>query len=240
MDSGFYVVGSRMHGLTEQLDIVAANLANANSAGFKRLVGAFTASLQGGAQPGGTELTPLWPEMGGARLDLSQGTVRRTGRPLDLALQGSGFFVVVTPDGLRYTRKGRLYVGPSGELTDGAGNPFMGRTGSLQLPERAGQVTVLPDGEILADGESVGRLSLVEIPHPAALARVGSGLYRCDGDAPREAVDTRVVQGAIEDSNVQTMQEVVAMINVMRAYEAGSRVVQKMDRLSSNLIQTTG
>ena len=136
MDSSLYVIGSRMDGLAAQLQVIASNVANANSAGFKRMVCTFAAQDQG-ATVEEDLMSPVWPELAGMSLDTTQGAIRQTGRPLDLAIEGSGFFAVDTPDGTLYTRKGRIYQSPSGALTDASGNPYSAGGGSLRIPEGA-------------------------------------------------------------------------------------------------------
>jgi flagellar basal body rod protein FlgG len=244
MDSGLYVLGNRMQGLGEALQAVSANLANANSSGYKRQVSSFHGALQNAMTPGAGQVRPgemsaaVWPRYVGPKVDLSQGTARHTGRPLDVAIQGSAFLAVATEDGVRYTRKGRLYVDSNGELVDGAGHPFMSDGGTLQIPEDAGRVSIEENGELRAKGQSVGRLRLVDLPDPRALVPVGAGLYRNDGPPAEAATDSTVIQGALESSNVQPMQEVVLLLNVSRAYESASRIVRQMDKSSSRLINS--
>jgi flagellar basal-body rod protein FlgF len=237
MDSSLYVVGDRMDGLAAQLQVIASNVANADSAGFKRMVSSFV--TQDPTQPVEEDvMSPVWPELAGVALDTSQGPIRGTGRPLDLAVQGDAFFAVETPDGTFYTRKGRIYQTPTGELTDAAGNRFTGAGGSLHIPDGTTYVTVEKNGEIVADGQSVGQLALMDIPDHSALVPLGSGLYRNDGPAAQAAVTSTVVQGALEDSNVKPVSEMVALINVTRAYEAAARLLRQMGTMSDQLLKT--
>lgn len=237
MDSSLYVIGSRMDGLAAQLQVIASNVANANSTGFKRMVSTFAAQDQG-ATVEEDLMSPVWPELGGLALDTTQGAIRTTGRPLDLAIQGSAFFAVNTPDGTRYTRKGSLYETSSGELTDAAGNPYQAGGGSLHVPEGASQVTVLRDGEVLADQQSVGKLSLMDIPSSGSLVPLGGGYYRNDGADAKPALESEVVQGALEESNVEPVSEMVNLIGVTRAYEAGARILHRMDTLGDQLVKS--
>ncbi len=237
MDSSLYVVGDRMDGLAIQLQVIASNVANANSAGFKRMVSTFVTQDQ--TEPVVEDvMDPVWPELAGVALDTSQGAIRNTGRPLDLAIQGDAFFAVETPDGTRYTRKGRINQTADGELTDPAGNRFMSAGGSLNIPDGTTHLTVQRNGELLADGQSAGRLALYDIPDQDALVPLGSGLYRNDGAAARQAVTSTVVQGALEESNVQPVSEMVNLIDVTRAYEAAVRVLRRMDSLSDQLVKS--
>lgn len=242
MPNMIYLTGSRMNALVDNLEVIAANLANANTPGFKRTVGKFKSVLQratwapvSGPRP--ITISPDWPELSRPRTDFSQGPIRRTGRSLDLAIRGDAFFVVETPAGRRYTRKGRLYLNAAGELTDGAGNHFASESGRLQIPEGAGYLTVDPTGQVGAGEQIIGRLMLVDIPEPEALVAEGSSNFRNDGAPSVSAVGSQVMQGAIEQSNVSAVQEMVALIGVMRAYEASARIVKRLDSLSARLIQ---
>ncbi len=240
MDSTVYLAGCRMNGLAGSLDLVAANLANADTPGYKRRVGRFQAALtaaRGGGGGGGT-CAPHWPTLAGPETDFSQGPVRRTGRPLDLAISGRGFFVLETPAGPRYTRKGRLYLNRDGELTDGAGNRFAAEGGSLSIPAGAGGITVDASGGLTAGGQELGRLRLVEFADASVLRPEGRGSFRNDGPPARPAADSRVVQGAIEESNVNPVQEMVALVTVMRAYEAAARIIKRSDNLNGQLVKS--
>ncbi|MHC4788343.1 MAG: flagellar hook-basal body protein [Planctomycetota bacterium] len=242
MDSAVYLTGNRMNGLVENLQIVATNLANANTSGFKRTVGKFQEVLQAagaGLALVGTGQAPLdWAELNASWTDFAQGPVRRTGRPLDLAIRGEAFFVVQTPAGPRYTRKGRLYLNAQGELSDGSGNRYASDGGALSIPDGVADVTVDVDGNIGADGQSIGRLTLMDIPRPDLLVAEGGGRFRNDGPPATDAVGSEVIQGSLEESNVNAVHEMVALIGIMRAYEASARILRRVDGLNGRLIQT--
>jgi len=237
MDSSLYVVGDRMDGLAIQLQVIASNVANANSAGFKRMVSSFVTQDQ--TDPYVEDvMNPVWPELAGVSLDTSQGPVTNTGRPLDLAIQGDAFFAIETPDGTRYTRRGCIRESADGELVDPSGNRYMAAGGSLHIPDGTTYLTVQRNGEVLADGQSAGRLALYDIPDQAALVPEGGGLYRNDGAAAKPAVSSSVLQGALEGSNVQPVSEMVNLINVTRAYEAAARILRQMGTMSDQLVKS--
>ncbi|MHC5033422.1 MAG: flagellar hook-basal body protein [Planctomycetota bacterium] len=243
MDSVVYLTGSHMNSLMDSLQVISTNLANANTAGFKRTVGKFRevllslGPLSMSAAGFGTSSLD-WPELSDRSIDFSQGPIHRTSRPLDVAIQGDAFFVVDTPAGTRYTRKGRLYPNAQGELTDGAGNRFVSDSGALRIPEGVAEIAVDRSGHVSADGQAIGRLRLVDIPEPDSLVAEGWATFRNDGSSPTDALDSTVIQGAIEESNVNAVQEMVALIGVMRAYEASARIVRRLDALNGRLIRT--
>ena len=143
-----------------------------------------------------------------------------------------------TPEGTQYTRKGRIYQDPNGALTDASGNPYSAGGGSLRIPEGAGSVTVLRNGEVIAGQQSVGKLTIMDIPSHNSLVALGSGYYRNDGPAAKPSLDTGVVQGALEESNVKPVSEMVDLIGVTRAYEAGAKILRRMDGLGDQLVKT--
>jgi len=243
MDSMLYLVGTRMNGLAEGLEVTAANLANANTPGYKRMQSSFRSVLQSSMAAGGTsavapEVALQWPSVSGHQIDVSQGPTSRTGRPLDVAVRGKGFLVLDTIAGERYTRKGRMYLNSQGELTDAAGNRFAADSGSLRIPDPTGEIAISPDGEVTVDGQSVGKLKLVDIPRSDALVPEGAGVYRNEGPSATAAVGSEIEQGAVEESNVQPMQEMVALVQLMRAYESGTRMMKRWDSVKEKLIQS--
>lgn len=242
MDSTTYVTASHMSGLADTLDIIAANLANADTAGYKRKVGRFQQALlqaTNRAPLASAEATvrPAFPQFDTRPVDFSQGPIRTTGRRLDLAIRGDGFFVLETAAGERYTRKGRLHVSPQGELTDGAGNRFVADGGALRIPDGVHDISVGPDGRVTAGGDEIGRLRLADILRTDMLTAEGNASFRNDGPASRKAQDSEIIQGAIEESNVSPVVEMVALVQVMRAYEASAHVMKRMDGLERQFVK---
>jgi len=240
MDTTVKLIANRMDGLKETLSHIAHNMSNADTPGFKRLVSKYESSFaiaptSGSGGAGYASL--LWPVPSGAVLDLSQGKLRMTGRPLDLAIRGEGFFVLDTVYGPRYTRKGRIYLNSEGELCDSENNRFTGASGSLRVPPEATEVIVDKEGQIMADGELIGKLAVVRIPGQRNLVPEGMGLLRNDGEQVEPATDVEILQGAIEMSNVNPVQEMVELMAVTRAYEAASRALRQIDGLKKLLLK---
>ena len=193
----------------DRLDVIALNLANASTTGYRERVwsaGSFGDRL-------GSAVTA----------DSRQGAIRRTGVRTDLALVGAGYFAVATPDGVRYTRDGRTTVS-DGHLTDARGNPLLGSLGPARFPHGS---HVEPDGRIIADGRVVDRLRVVSIPGDG-LAPDGPYAY-----APAASVPTRskatVHAGYLEESTVDPIAEMTSLVAAQRAYEANQKAAQRAD-----------
>ncbi len=206
-------------------EAVAHNLANASTPGFKG-ERVFARLLEGvGVEPlGSTDLRP--------------GAMTGTGRPLDLALDGEGFLVVETPEGERLTRGGSFQLDPFRGVVDAQGNPLLGDSGPIVLPE--GDLEVTPQGEIRVDGSIVATLRVERLDRGAALHREGGMRFRVEGrTTPLPVGEAKVRQGHLEESNVDPVGALVEMIEIQRAYSALQRSVLVvdgvMDRISNDL-----
>lgn len=234
----------------ERLDIVANNLANINTAGFKaqyllmssRNPGQDTilpdvGSLTG--VPGTTAIATAFQTV----TDFSQGPIQESGNPLDLALMGPGFFAVTTPDGERYTRQGQFQLDPDGVLVTSSGHPVQDEDGQeLELP--LGRIEIDVGGEVLVDGVSSGSVRVVAFPDPAVLAPVGgSSFMKTNIEVEPEDVDfaaTRVLQGSIEGANVDAIRGMLDLIDVARGYEAYMQAVHQVDDTIETAVQQVG
>jgi flagellar basal-body rod protein FlgF len=261
MNFGLYTAYLGMRARQQRLDLIANNIANASTSGFKedrllyRSVEAAeieanqtatnstpingTATSSTPAAPAGantataSEAGTLTPVKYGRdvgvltsrAIDFSPGSVRETGRSLDVAIEGEGFLVVQTPRGERYTRQGSLTLDASGQLVTPAGDLVIGTGGPITVPP--GQVTIADDGSISVDGRVAGQLKLVRFADAnASLAKEGNSLFVATGvGQPSEATSTRVVQGALEMSNVNSLTEMVAMMQNTREFESLQRSV---------------
>jgi len=211
-------------------EILANNLANTSTPGFKRddlaivpdAVAAATNSANVLALPAGGSLMQ-WT-------DFSQGSVQGTGRALDAAINGSGFFVVETPAGPRYTRAGAFNVGRDGVLVGPTGSPVLGRNGPITVTA-GNKVTIGEGGEVVVEGRLVDTLRVVDFPRPYRMLKEGGGLFfPIDATVPpTPAQGYEVAGGALEASNVGTVQMMVSMIDVLRTYEAAQRAMQAVE-----------
>jgi flagellar basal-body rod protein FlgF len=155
--------------------------------------------------------------------DFGQGPVSKTGNPLDLALQGDGFFVIDTPRGERYTRAGRFSLSSSGQVVDAVGNAVLGTDGRpLDVPAGASGLTVAGDGSLSSDSGPVGKFRVVRFDDPQQMRAEGDSLFTTV-EPPRDAVAPGVSQGMVEGANIKAIAEVTAMMAEMREYEFASQ-----------------
>ena len=231
-------VGPTLRGLTRELDIIAHNLANVNTAGYKRRVNDFTKAMmsQKSASADGAEGTVTLQ----TTLDFSQGNLIETGRSLDMALYGSGFFVIETPHGPLYTRNGAFRVNPNGQIVDLAGRTVAGDAGPLTVPPSVdlSQITISGDGRIMTADGPIGKFKLVDFQEQQnKLVPAGLNCYQSPMDiTPVPASNIVVKQGFQEGSNVQLVEELVDMIMVSRLYEANMKSISKNSEASKSLL----
>lgn len=208
--------------------VVANNLANAETYGFKgervfaRLLGDM-----------------VQPE---AATDFAQGALTPTERPLDLALEGEGFFVIDTPAGERLTRGGSLRMDETGRIVDGSGNAILGERGRpIIVPEGKGEIAIGADGVVRVDGREIDRLRVVRAPEGTQLFHEGAALFRAEGAVERiDPAERRVRQGHVEASNVGTLETMVDMINIQRAYAAVHNSLQVQDGVLDTIANQIG
>jgi flagellar basal-body rod protein FlgF len=232
---------SRQIALQRQMDVVANNIANMNTTGFKAEQLLFEEYMMPVARDRDFEFPdqPLSYTNSWATVhDLSTGTLIQTGNPLDVALQGEGFLVVQTADGEKYTRAGSLAIGADGTLMDLSGNPVLGNGGPIQFAATETDINISPDGTISSSEGLKGTLRVVEFEDPQAAERFGDNLW--SGGTPLAATATTVIQGSIEKSNVSSVGEMTEMIRVQRSYESVASLMQRQDDQRRNAIQKLG
>lgn len=212
------------------------NLANATTPGYKRQLGAvqpFQASLAHEAALSRGALATA--------IDQKQGTLRVTSAPLDLAIDGDGFFELRTDAGAAYTRRGDFRVDASGQLVTQAGHLVMGQGGPLVLRSAAPVIT--KEGRVLEDGQEVGQLKLVSFADPRSLtASEGGAVFTAPEAAQALAPERapRVLQGHLEASNVNTAAEMVKLIETVRHFESVQKVVQGFDEMRERALRKLG
>lgn len=232
---------SRQMGLQRQMDVLANNMANINTSGFKSEQILFEEYVMPVARDQDFPRMdqPLSYVQDWATIhDLSGGAMVQTGNELDVGLNGDGFFTVQTPAGERWSKAGNFQLSADGTLVDASGNPVLGDGGPIQFGPEETNILIASDGSISSSAGPKGRLGIVEFANPEELTREGSNLWA--GGTPIAATNTRAMQGFIEKSNVSGVAEMAEMIRVTRAYESAANLAQKQDELRRSAIQRLG
>ncbi|MFQ5482251.1 MAG: flagellar basal-body rod protein FlgF [Nitrospinaceae bacterium] len=250
MQESMYIAASAGMVQQRKLEITSNNLANVGSTGFKQdgLVFQEMLTPQSGdphldaprqvlLPPGLNNQSVSYVGLSGFSTDFSQGAVKFTGNPLDLALEGDGFFVVDAGEGARYTRKGNFQLDDKNRLVNPEGFPLISRTGKpVTIPPNLGAVSIDAEGSISvgAGGQSigVGQLKLVTIEDKSTLVKEGASLFRYTGAAEIPSSRPKgltVLQGFVENANVNAVAEMVTMIQTLRAFEAMQKLIQSID-----------
>ena len=231
MDSGMYAALSGNMVAMRKLDVVANNLANIGTAGFKKDRIMFESLLEKAASPNQTADR--------MDTDFTVGPAKETGNSLDLALEGDGFFVVNTPQGPAYTRQGRFHLGTNGRLLTSEGFEVQGG-GAITLS--GGKPDIDAKGRISVGGKEVGTLDIVDFPKPYALKKAGNTLFvpADEQTAAQPAKTTRVQQGFLEDSNVNSIQEMTQLIETNRFFEACQKVIKSYDEMKDKAVNELG
>jgi flagellar basal-body rod protein FlgF len=241
MDNTIYVGLSRQMLLQRELDIAANNLANVDTAGFKLEEMMSNADQVATGKPGSTVVPLTFVTANGVARDYSQGPLTQTGSPLDVAIDGKGFFKITTAAGTRYTRDGRFTLDPTGKLTTQAGDAVQGDGGDITLDPKKGPVAISASGQISQSGQNVGKLAVVTFDSLAALSKDGANLYRNDSNLTDTPSTTATLkQGMLEGSNVQPITQITRLIEINRAYDAVSNMISSTGSLANNAIQRLG
>jgi flagellar basal-body rod protein FlgF len=237
MDNLVLVALSRQVALARELDVVANNIANLNTTGYKADGSLFEEYLNSAGQSGGGV---SFVQDRGVWHDMSQGPIERTGNSLDVAIDGKAFLVVQTPSGERYTRNGSMQIDATGQLVTSDGNPVLGDGGPIRLQPNDRQVSISRDGTVsVREGNSKvdsvrGKLRLVTFANPQLLQKDGSSTFKAAaGVSPQPATAGGVVQGAIEKSNVRGVVEMSRMIEITRSYTQIANLLQQQNDLGT-------
>jgi flagellar basal-body rod protein FlgF len=242
MDNALYVGLSRQIVLKRQMDIVANNIANTDTNGFK------VESLMTKEVPGPPAFTLEGPRPvkfvgdDGVARDFGEGALRRTDAPFDVAVDGQGFFKVTTKAGDRFTRDGHLRLDDTGKLTTQAGNPVADDGGGeIVLDPLKGEVTVAADGTVSQGTDRVAKIGVYQFASLGALEKTGDNLYKnSSNQQPTPATAATVRQGMLEGSNVNSILEITRMIEVSRAYEQTTQMMSSEADLSRNSVARLG
>jgi flagellar basal-body rod protein FlgF len=233
MSSGIYVATAGAVAQSQALDATANNIANASTAGFHGDRVTFKEQLGVARSADVAMVSP-----GTTRVDAQAGALTQTDNPLDLALDGDGYFTVQTANGPRYTRAGNFQIDEQRNLVTADGYQVLGEGGPISLPPGASTVAVDTDGTVSADGAAVGKLELARFA-PNQMKREGGSLFsatggKLTGDAPK------VRSGMLEASNVNIVRGVVDLVKVSRTYESLMRVIQGYHDVESRAARDLG
>ena len=253
MNRAVYPILSGALAQERQMQVFANNMANVNTAGFKQDDQAFKAVMaraqaavpvfahsigfgqQIGARPSGPD-ERVFVSPQATRTSFDAGRIRITGNPLDTAIQGNGFFEIKTPQGVRYTRSGMFTLDSQRRLVTNLGYPVMGTKGEIKVP--TGTILVSGQGGIHVDGQPVATLKVMDFPVDHMPQKHFDGLFASDAAQP--AKNPQVQGGHIEESNVNSIGEMVKMIQGMRNYESSQKLIQTLDHMAEVSIQDVG
>jgi len=236
MDSGYYAACAGLAAQSQALELVAHNLANLGTSGYRGQQATFRSLLAGSST---TTRNPLnaavsnYGVLGGSRIDLSSASLTASGNPLDLGIAGSGFFAVQSGQNVFYTRNGSFHVTQTGQLVSAEGDAVLSDQGPVTLP--GGDVAVGPDGTVSVNGAVVSKLRIAEFAATTSLTAVGNTLYAAPDGSALPAANSSVRQGMLEGSNVSPTLSVVELISVQRNAEMLQRALTAFD---SQLNQT--
>jgi flagellar basal-body rod protein FlgG len=242
-----------MQAQNTQMDVIANNIANTSTVGFKKARAEFEDLLyhnikEPGSATGANSVSPtgvqvgLGVKTGSVQRDLSMGSVKTTGRELDMSIEGKGFFQVAKPDGtIAFTRNGEFRLNSEGKIADANGNVLQPE---ITIPQDKTDLKITTRGEVMvttSDGgvpQNIGQIELVNFINPTGLKAVGGNLFvttPASGEANNGTPDTAnfgaIGQGMVENSNVNIVEEMVNMITTQRAYETNSKVIQASDQM---------
>ncbi|MGE0399507.1 MAG: flagellar basal-body rod protein FlgF [Kofleriaceae bacterium] len=235
MSSGIYLATAGAVAQSNALDATANNIANATTTGFQADRITFREAMTNAKSPD-TALVSA----GTKRVDTQYGALAQTGNPLDLAIEGDGMFAVDTPNGARYTRAGNFRVDDQGTLVTVDGFAVRGEGGAhITIPAEAKVLGVNTDGEVTADGETLGKLELVKFQYNQ-LKREGGTLFSANGRPDMTGDVPRVQSGMLESSNVNVVRGVVDLVKVSRTYESLMRVIQGYHDVESRAARDLG
>ncbi len=242
MENALLVGLSRQVVLKRQMDVLANNLANMNTAGYKAGTLLFEKYLKTDAQMNdlsGQDKQISFVLDTSVYRSFQEGAFEQSNNDLDVAISGEGWLVVQTPDGDRYTRNGQLKLDAEGQLVTPAGYPVMGEGGAITFSEQDTGIEIAKDGTISTSEGNKDKLRVVEFENNASLKKQGETLFST-AQQPAPAEDARVLQGVVEKSNVQPISELTRMIETVRAYTSMAQTMKQAQDLRRDAIEQLG
>ncbi|QDL98521.1 flagellar basal-body rod protein FlgF [Rhodopseudomonas palustris] len=249
MENALLVGLSRQVVLERQMDVVANNLANISTNGFKAERSMFQEFLNTGAHEDNfprPDRRVSFVQDRATYHDLSTGSLQQTKNPLDIAIDGPGFLVVQTPQGERFTRDGSLKINAQGQLVNSSGFPVLGTGGPIVIQPTDKELSISPDGRVsVLEGTSIidslrGKLRVVSFDRPQTLMKQGGNLFAPTSDQGTPDIKSMLRQGYVEKSNVNSVLEMTRMIDVTRTYTQISAMLQQQSELRKAAIEKLG
>ena len=238
---GLFTGASSMVSQGDYQAVIARNLANINTTGYKKNVAVFQSFISSTSNQDQTNTTTgTGSSLGTIATDFSQGMLEYTGNDLDISIKGDGFFTVQASDGsILYTRKGQFMLSRDMKIVTPDGWSLLGNGGEIQLPQNAKSVTIKGNGSIVADGKEIGKIRIVKVSKLSTLESVGGCAYKLSDNAPQpeDSTDSEIANRYLEKSNVNAVDEMVNMIANMRGYQIGHKVTDSIDETLKKLIQ---
>lgn len=223
MDSSIYIAVSRQLAQFRDVEITANNIANASTPGYNAQKLVFTQYM---VDNGEFSKKDAYADAPYGYRDTSTGAMQITNNPLDLAIKGNGYFQVETPLGVRYTKSGNFQIDSQGMMITADGYPVLGADGStILLPQNAKNIEITALGQIKVDGQASGQVGMVEFANEQAMVKVGNSFYTSK-ETPQAADSARMIQGAIENSNVNGVTELVRMMQLTRSFSSTSKFIE--------------
>lgn len=241
MDNSLLVSLSHQLAAYRAIDVIANNIANASTSGYKRESTKFeeyVARMQPAEGQKGVQQVSFVRDAGITR-DTAQGALNQTNAPFDLALVGKGFFAVQTPQGLRYTRDGHFSLDANGQIVNSAGYTLQGDGGAITITPDDGDIHIAPDGTVSGRTGQLAKVRVADFADENAMVKEGASLYATDQMAVTPPV-INMRQGALESSNVQPVVEISHMIEVMRAYEATATLTKSQQDMQADAVEKLG
>lgn len=240
MQNALFVGVSSQVALQRELEVIANNMANVSTNGFKSRNSRFQEYLMPVASADsfqGPDRRLSYVIDQGTALDLGQGPIEQTGNPLHVAVRGEAFLVVQSPSGDRYTRNGAFETNAQGTIVTSDGYPVQGDGGPIQIGPQETGLSVGPDGTVSTNLGIRGRIRLVTFANPQALRNEGSNLYASDAPPQAAGLAGRLESGALERSNVKSVIEMTRLMDVNRTYTMVSGIISRLDDLRGTAIR---
>ena len=257
MSGSIYMAASGALAYEKRMEILSNNIANVNTVGFKQDKTQFQQyytsalennNLQTSADTDTSQAADFWFKIS-THTDHSTGPLKQTGNRFDLAITGNGFFCAQTPDGIQYNRRGDFGIDANGNLVTQEGWPVLGEGGEIPVESQADftdidghEFLVHDDGTVEVDGNSVGKLRIVEFSDPQLLTKAGGTNFMVSTEnvAESPATDYRISQGTVELSNVDAVRMMTELIETLRVYESYQKVIRSIDEVNSKAINEVG